>query len=208
MRMTEHNVVDFIKLMASDTPAPGGGSASALAGAVGAALGCMVAEFTIGKPKYAASEETMKEILNEAGSLSDLLVGCIDKDTEAFNCVTSVFAMPKSTEEEKADRKNAMQEALKKATLAPFETMSYAHNALKVIEQAVGNSNPNTASDLGVAALNLKSAVQGAWLNVLINLAGITDSYFVMEYKVKGEQILNESCELADSIYGRILRAM
>lgn len=125
--------------------------------------------------------------------LTEKLTAAIDRDTEAFDGVSAVFAMPKSTDEEKAARKEAMQKALKEATLVPYETMELCLQSLKVVKLGVGKTNTSAASDLGVASLNLKSAVQGAWLNVLINLAGIKDEAFVTEYKSKGEAILAEA---------------
>ena len=208
MKLTEMKVNDFIDLLASDAPAPGGGSASALAGAMGVGLSKMVAALTTGKAKYAEHEDTVQEILSKAGSLTEKLTAAIDRDTEAFDGVSAVFAMPKSTDEEKAARKEAMQKALKEATLVPYETMELCLQSLKVVKLGVGKTNTSAASDLGVASLNLKSAVQGAWLNVLINLAGIKDEAFVAEYKSKGEAILAEALPLADEIYNDILKSL
>ena len=208
MKLTEMKVNDFIDLLASDAPAPGGGSASALAGARGVGLSKMVAALTTGKTKYAEHEDTVQEILSKAGALTEKLTAAIDRDTEAFDGVSAVFAMPKSTDEEKAARKEAMQKALKEATLVPYETMELCLQSLKVVKLGVGKTNTSAASDLGVASLNLKSAVQGAWLNVLINLAGIKDEAFVAEYKSKGEAILAEALPLADEIYNDILKSL
>ena len=202
MKLTEMKVNDFIDLLASDAPAPGGGSASALAGAMGVGLSKMVAALTTGKAKYAEHEDTVQEILSKAGALTEKLTAAIDRDTEAFDGVSAVFAMPKGTDEEKAARKEAMQKALKEATLVPYETMELCLQSLN------GKTNTSAASDLGVASLNLKSAVQGAWLNVLINLSGIKDEAFVTEYKSKGEAILAEALPLADEIYNDILKSL
>ena len=185
MKLTEMQVKAFCELLASDAPAPGGGSASALAGAMGIGLAEMVANLTIGKKKYAEFEANAVEMKERATKLVDEMIVSIDKDTEAFDGVSAVFAMPKDTEEEKAARKEAMQKALKEATLAPYSVMELCLESLKVVEMGLGKTNTSAASDLGVAALNLKSAVQGAWLNVLINLGGIKDEVFVAEYKQK-----------------------
>lgn len=208
MKLTDMQVKEFIDVLASDAPAPGGGSAAALAGAMGAGLGKMVASLTIGKPKYAEYEEKAKEIFERGGELSKQLVVAIDRDTESFDGVSAVFAMPKNTDEEKAVRKEAMQKALKEATLVPYHTMELCLESLKVVEMGVGCTNSSAASDLGVASLNLKAAVQGAWLNVLINLAGIRDEAFVNEYRTKGEQILEQALPLADKIYTDILNSL
>ncbi len=208
MKLTEMQVKEFCAILASDAPAPGGGSASALAGAMGIGLAEMVANLTVGKKKYADFQENAEEMKAKAAKLVDEMVDSIDKDTEAFDGVSAVFAMPKETDEEKAARKEAMQKALKEATLAPYSVMELCLESLKVVNMGMGKTNTSAASDLGVAALNLKSAVQGAWLNVLINLGGIKDEAFVAEYKGKGEAILAEALPLADAIYNEILASM
>ena len=101
-----------------------------------------------------------------------------------------------------------MQKALKEATLVPFAVMEMCLESLKVVEMGLGKTNTSAASDFGVASLNLRSAVQGAWLNVLINLGGIRDEAFVNEYKAKGEAILAEALPLADKIYTEILNSL
>lgn len=208
MELTQYKVADFVKLMGSDSPAPGGGSASAMAGAMGAALGAMVAGLTVGKAKFADSQELMETIIKQASDLMDALLKSVDEDTEAFNGVTAVFAMPKSTDEEKSARKQAMEAALKSATIVPFKVIGHAHAALLLIKQAVGCSNPNTASDLGVAALTLKTAVQGAWLNVLINLPGVKDASFVEQHRQEGAKLVEEACAVADGIYQAVLESL
>lgn len=208
MKLTEMQVNEFINVLASDAPAPGGGSASALAGAMGVGLSKMVAALTLGKSKYADYQQTAQQIFDSADALTKQLTAGIDRDTEAFDGVSAVFAMPKSTDEEKAARKEAMQKALKEATLVPYSIMELCLESLKVVELGIGRTNTSAASDLGVAALNLKSAVQGAWLNVLINLGSIKDEDFVKEYRTKGEEILHQALPLADKIYSDILTSL
>ena len=208
MKLTEMKVNDFIDLLASDAPAPGGGSASALAGAMGVGLSKMVAALTTGKAKYAEHEDTVQEILSKAGALTEKLTAAIDRDTEAFDGVSAVFAMPKSTDEEKAARKEAMQKALKEATLVPYETMELCLQSLKVVKLGVGKTNTSAASDLGCAALSLKAAIQGAWLNVLINIGGIQDQAFAEEYRKNGQALLERALPLADAIYQEVLESL
>lgn len=205
MELVELKVNEFMHVLGSDEPAPGGGSASALAAAMGISLVKMVAELTTGKKKYAEHEALIQEVLKEATSLQRVLLEAIDKDTQAFNVVSAVFSMPKNTEEEKMARREAMQLALKGAAISPYEMMETIVKGLKVVKKAVGKSNANAASDLGVAALNLKSGLQGAWLNVLINLSGIKEEAFVEGYRVNGEALLREGCQLADQIYEEIV---
>ncbi len=208
MELTQLEVNEFVRLMGSDAPAPGGGSASAMAGAMGVALGAMVAGLTVGKAKFADSHELMEKIIAKGTELMETLLHSVDEDTEAFNGVSAVFAMPKTTDEEKAARKEAMEAALKNATLVPYKVIGFAHESLMLIKQAVGCSNPNTASDLGVAALTLKAAVQGAWLNVLINLPGIKDASFVEQHKSEAGKRVEEACAIADSIYDAVLKSL
>jgi len=205
MKLTELTLPAFTELLGSDAPAPGGGSAAALTGSLGAALTTMVAALTVGKEKYQEHEALMHEIITEGQKLRLQLTDVIDRDTEAFTAVTAVFAMPKDTDEEKAARKTAMQSALKACTLTPFEMMECSLAALQLTERALGRSNPNAASDLGVAALTLKAAIQGAWLNILINIGGIRDEAFVQEYRAGGEAILAKALPLADHIYETVL---
>lgn len=208
MKLVEMQINDFIAVLGSDTPAPGGGSASALAAAQGIALTKMVTELTIGKKKYAEFEDEIELLQKKAKSLQEGLLRAIDEDTEAFNQVSAVFGLPKTTEEEKKARREAMQSALKGAAVTPFSMMEKIVDALKVTQAAVGKSNTNAASDLGVAALNLKAALQGAWLNVLINLASIKDEMFVRQYRKAGESLVEEGSKIADATYQQILELL
>lgn len=208
MKLVEMQINDFIAVLGSDTPAPGGGSASALAAAHGIALTKMVTELTIGKKKYAEFEDEIELLQKKAKSLQEGLLRAIDEDTEAFNQVSAVFGLPKTTEEEKKARREAMQSALKGAAVTPFSMMEKIVDALKVTQAAVGKSNTNAASDLGVAALNLKAALQGAWLNVLINLASIKDEMFVRQYRKAGESLVEEGSKIADATYQQILESL
>ena len=208
MKLIEMQLEAFVSVLGSDAPAPGGGSASALAAAQGIALTKMVTELTIGKRKYAAFEDDMQLLHEKAQRLQDELLAAIDEDTEAFNQVSAVFALPKTTEAEKKARREAMQKALKGAATTPFSMMEKIIAALKVTQAAVGKSNTNAASDLGVAALNLKAALQGAWLNVRINLSSINDETFVYQHNKDGEAMVKEGNEIADGIYQQILESL
>lgn len=199
---------DFCDLLASDAPAPGGGSVAALEGALGIALVHMVAGLTEGKKKYEEYWDLMKEIKQNASAIKGDLVAAIDKDTDAFNKVSEVFAMPKYTDEEKTARKEAMQKALKLSTITPMDTMIFALAGLEAAKSLLGKSNTNAASDLGVAAISLKSAAQGAWLNVLINIGGIKDQEFADRYKARGMEILVKTQTLADEIYSTVMGSL
>ena len=208
MKLVDLSLTEFARVLGSDAPAPGGGSAAALSAANGISLTKMVCELTLGKKKYAEFEAEIGQVHQKSARLQESLLAAIDKDTEAFNLVSAVFDMPKETEEDKAARRQAMQHALKEATKSPFAMMEDIYQALEVTKQAVGKSNTNAASDLGVAALNLKAGLQGAWLNVLINLAGVKDENFVADYRSKGQNLLDKGCALADQIYQEILGSL
>lgn len=208
MKLAEMQVAQFVDVMASDAPAPGGGSASALEGAVGAALTAMVCALTIGKKKYADVQDLAAESMEKANDLKARFVDVMDRDTEAFNAVSAVFAMPKDTDEQKAARKAAMQEALKGCTKTPFEMMQLACETLELTRSLVGRLNASAASDLGCSALALRAAIQGAWLNVLINISGINDEAFAAEYRANGQALLAKALPLADEIYEEILKTM
>lgn len=208
MKLADMQVTEFVNLMASDAPAPGGGSAAALEGALGAALTAMVCALTVGKKKYADVQELAVESQKKAEDLKARFVDVMDRDTEAFNAVSAVFAMPKDTDEQKAARKAAMQEALKGCTKTPFEMMQLACETLELTHSLVGRLNASAASDLGCSALALRAAIQGAWLNVLINISGINDEAFAAEYRANGQALLDKALPLADEIYEEILKTM
>lgn len=208
MKLADQTVTSFVDLMASDAPAPGGGSAAALEGALGAALTSMVCALTQGKKKYAEYAELTAGVGGKAQMLKAQYVDVIDRDTEAFNAVSAVFAMPKDTDEQKTARSDAMQEALKGCTKTPFEMMELALKALELTDSVVGRSNASAASDLGCAALSLKAAIQGAWLNVLINIGGLKDQVFAGKYRAEGERLLKKALPLADSIYAKVLNSL
>ena len=204
MKLIELSTGDYIREMGSDSPAPGGGSASALCGAQAAALLAMVGRLTIGKKKYADVQELAEETVNRADRLKEALTEIIDRDTESFQAVNAVFAMPKETEEEKAARKQAMQEALKLCTVTPLEMMRLGKEGLLLAEKAAGKLNLTAASDLGCAVLGFRSCIDGAWLNVLINIAGITDEAYAAGCREEGGAIVRESAALADRLYEKV----
>lgn len=206
--LPEMHIHDFTELLASNAPAPGGGVAAALMGAVGVSLTAMVAALTVGRPKYAAHQERMEQVQAEAGRLRQEMLAHMDADAEAFNQVTAAFALPKGSDEEKAARRNAIQAALCASTETPCAVMRTALDALRLTERAMEGFNTNAASDLGVAALGLGAALRGAWLNVCINLGSIADADFAARYRAEGEALLAEALPLCDRIYQTILESL
>lgn len=208
MKLAELKTAEFVDLLASDAPAPGGGSAAALEGALGAALTAMVCGLTVGKKKYAEFQELAEEAQKKATDLKARFVDVMDRDTEAFNVVSAAFGMPKATDEEKAARSAAIQKGLEGCTKTPFEMMELAAETLELTASILGKSNDSAASDLGVSALSLRAAIQGAWLNVLINIGSLKNKELAEDYRAKGEALLAKALPLADQIYDTVVKAM
>lgn len=208
MNLMDNNINKFIDLLASEAPAPGGGASVALIGAIGIALTSMVGNLTLNREKYKDYEELINKLISEATDVKNLLIEAIDRDTKSYNNVIKGYKLPKNTEQEKEVRKNTIEKALKESTLVPFDVMFFALQSLKITEKAVGKSNINVVSDLGVAALSLKATIQGAYLNVAINLQSIKDKEFVKEYETKSISILEEAIPLADKIYEEVKQSI
>ena len=208
MELKKLEVTAFADLLASDAPAPGGGSTAALEGALGAALTAMVCGLTVGKAKYAASQELAASVREKCAALQVRFLDVMDRDTEAFNAVAAAFALPKGTEEEKAARSKAIQAALRGCIDTPMEMMELAAETLEHTESLLGRFNDSAASDLGVAALSLRSAIQGAWLNVRINISSIKDQDLAERSRERGEALLAKALPAADRIYNAVLEMM
>ena len=208
MKLIDLKLNEYLDILLSDAPAPGGGSVSALAGAQGAALLAMVCDLTTSKEKYASVHEHCSQIRERSGELYEAFAKAIDEDTEAFNLVAAAFKMPKETDEEKAARKQAIADGTLEATKVPFKVMEMASEGLALAEKLHGHYNSNCDSDFGVGVLNFMTCMRGAWLNVKINLPGVKDEALAAEYKEKGEKMLAEGEVIARRIYGEIEEAL
>ncbi len=208
MNLTTMTINEFTDILASDAPAPGGGAAAALLGATGIALTSMVASLTIGRKKYADNEAFAKELIEKSARIKADFLTAMEEDALTFNQVAAVFSMAKDTEEEKSARKNAMEKALKGCTIPPYKMMELSLESLQLTKTAIGNTNTTAASDIGVAALALKAAIQSGWLNVVININSIKDEEFASDYRNKGEALLSKALPLADEIYETILKSL
>lgn len=204
MKLIDLKVKEYLDILRSDEPAPGGGSVSALAGAQGAALMGMVCDLTTSKEKYAEHHEVCKVAKVKADLLYRGFAEGVDRDTEAYNLVSAAFKMPKETDEEKAARKKAIADGTLEATKIPFSVMKMADEGLELAQEMMGHTNPNTASDFGVAILNLMACMKGAWLNVKINLPGVKDEALAKEYAEKGEAMVKKGEEIAKKLYAEI----
>ena len=180
----------FAEETSRESPAPGGGSISAYMGALGAALGTMVANLSAHKPGWDEQWEFFSDWAEKGKRVMNELLALVDEDTDAFNCIMAVFGMPKGTDEEKAARAEAMEKATLYATEVPLKTMKASFRAFEVAGEMAEKGNPNSVSDAGVGALAARAAVQGAFLNVKINAAGLKD-------RAKAEALVSEAAEIA-----------
>jgi len=184
---------EFADVVASNEPVPGGGSVAAVCGTLSAALSEMVARLTIGKKKYAEHEEEMSEIKEKAFILRNKLVDFIEKDSIAYNKVMEAYKLPKETDEEKSERKAAIEEGSKLAASVPLEVAQSSYEILPLAEAVVIRGNSNAVTDGLVAAMLARTAVLSAILNVRINLDSIDDEEFVREYRGKADELENNT---------------
>ncbi len=195
---------EFLDRLASSAPTPGGGSAAALAGAQGAALVSMVCNLTIGKKKYAGVEAEMKDVLARSEALRAKLMDLVDRDAAAFDKVSAAYAMPKETEEQKAARRAAIQEALKGAEAVPMETVEACVDVVRLAIIAAEKGNVNVVSDAAVGGILGHAGAHSAADNVRINLNFIKDEAFVAREREKLEKLLAE----VDEAKARLMEAV
>jgi len=188
-KLADMTVADFSDETASESPAPGGGSVSAYMGSLGVALGTMVANLSSHKRGWDDSWKEYSDWADKGIALQSELTRLVDEDTEAFNRIMEAFKLPKTNKEEKAKRKQAIQDATKNAIIVPFRIMETAYHAFELIEAMVEKGNPNSVTDAGVGALAIRSAVKGAFLNVRINSTDLDDKKFVDDIVQKGREI-------------------
>lgn len=198
MKFEETTIKAFIDELASNSPAPGGGSVAALCGSLAAGLEAMVANLTLGKEKYRTGWDKMHKVLEEGEKLRAEFISLMNEDTESFNLFMQALKMPKETEEQKASRKAAMGEASKAATAVPLRTLESCVKAAELSFVAAKYGNSNAVSDAGVAALLAEAAGKAASYNVKINLPGIADEAFAKEYRERMEKALAEVVKHAD----------
>ena len=198
----------FMNETASESVAPGGGSVSAYMGALGTALGSMVANISSHKRGWDERWEEFSGWAEKGKLIQNELLRLVDEDTNAFNMIMKAFGMPKSSEEEKKERKAAIEEATKKAILVPFKVMEIAYGAYELIEEMVKEGNPNSVTDAGVGALAVRSCIKGAYLNVCVNTEGLEDKKFGQEIKAKAAEMNAQSekkeKEIVDKVQKRL----
>ena len=208
MKLRDLTTVDFINKVDEKSATPGGGSVSALASSLGVALTKMVGHLSVGKKKFRELDEEIqnefKDILETFKTYKEELIELIDKDTEAYNLVMAAFKMPKETDEEKAVRGEEIEKATIVAIETPYRIAVLSLEALKELDYVLQYGNKNTLSDLGVSALMLYTGLEGALLNVKINIPGLKDQELANEYSEKVVSMLEEGKAIKDELLTKV----
>jgi len=204
VKLTELSVRDFIAELGAGTPTPGGGSVAALCGALGSALAAMVAGLTLGKERYRDRWATMEEVKQAADELGRRFLDLVQEDTDAYQGVLESLRLPKSSNEEKASRQTALQDALKRAASVPLDSLRASERLAHLAQASVEKGNPSALTDAG-AALHLARAAAGiAAANVKVNVADIVDDRFVNEYMREVEERLRRVAALVEAGNGYV----
>ncbi len=198
-KLSEKPLAAFTRELAGDSPAPGGGSAAALAGCLAGALCAMVSRLTLGRDKYEDAAEEMQTVRGRADELWARLLELVDEDAAAYNKVAAAFRLPKDTGEEKAARARAVQDAFKTAAAAPLETLKATAELCDLCRLVVEKGNPNCITDAGVSAQLIRAAAKGAAYNVRINLSSIKDEEFRGSLAARTDELLTRTlAEVSD----------
>jgi len=195
---------EFAKVLGSDAPAPGGGSVAALSGALGAELVCMVCRLSIGKKGLEEHQTLVADVLEKAEKVAKSLMLRVDLDTQAFNRVMAAFKLPKETDDEKKARTVAIQEGYKEAVQSPLSIARECVSVLHLAQSATGKSNTNAISDLGVAAMQAYAGLEGAVMNVKINLPSIKDEAFNAKTLSETATLLEDGRKARDNVYAYV----
>ena len=204
MKLQDLTVKEFLKKTAANEAVPGGGSSSALNGAIASALGEMVANLTIGKKKYAEVEERMRELAAAMSAYRSRFVNDIDRDAEAYRQVMEAYRLPKESETEMVKRNEAIQLAMTSASLGPMEVAENALEMLILLTETLEKGNSNTVTDGLVGAMTCRTAIMGALFNVRTNLGGITDENFVGLMNDKCDRMEREALTIEEALIRRV----
>jgi len=204
MSFVVKSCTEFVDVLASKAPVPGGGGASALVGAIGTALGSMVGNLTVGKKKYAAVEEDIKKILEKAEALQKELLHLVDQDAVVFEPLSKAYGIPKDD----PNREKIMEEALKNACTVPMDIMRACCRAIELHEELAEKGSALALSDVGVGVAFCKSALMGASLNVFINTKSMVDREYAASIEKEADEMLEKYCKLADSIYDSVVKRL
>ena len=201
MKLTDKPVSNFLDELASNAPAPGGGSVAALSGALGAALVSMVCNLTLNKKGYEEVQDDIRDLLAQSEALRKELSDLLEADVAAYTGYSKAAKMPRETDEEKTERSKSMLAALKVATDVPLSIAEAAVKVMDLCMPAAEKGNKWAVSDAGVAALMAEAALRSAALNVLINLGTLKDEEFVKDRRAKLEHLLQGKGVMRDEIY-------
>ena len=204
--LTAMRIDDFADELSSESPAPGGGSVAALIGTLSASLSSMVANLTYNKKGYKEFNDEIAAAGIEAQKLKDRFLSLIEEDTEAFNSVMDAMKMPSGTDEEAEAKEKAIEEATKKATSVPLETLKLTEKLLEVANVVVEKGNKNSISDAGVAAISAKAAAESAYMNVIINVPGIKDEEFKENVLKEAKEVLENVRKKSDEIRDKVMK--
>ena len=204
MGFTKGTCEEFVEVLASKAPVPGGGGASALVGAIGMALGNMVGSLTVGKKKYADVEADMIAMKEKATALQADFLRLVEADAEAFEPLSKAYGMPKETEEEKAEKARVMAIVLKDACAVPMEIMEKCCEAIDVIEEFAAKGSALAISDAGVGVVFCKAALLGASLNVFINTKSMADKEYAATLNEKADKMIADYSKKADEIFAAV----
>ena len=207
-KLVDLTVTGFVNETASESPAPGGGSISATMGAMGAALGTMVANLSSHKRGWDDRWEEFSDWAVKGKYYQEELLKMVDEDTRAFNKIMDAYSLPKKSEEEKSSRNKIIQDATKYAIEVPFKVMNLCHGSMEVMKAMAEIGNPNSVSDAGVGAIAALAGVKGAFLNVKINAGGLEDKTFVEEIVSKGKDIQEKAVKLQKEILDIVEKKM
>ncbi|SHJ84665.1 cyclodeaminase/cyclohydrolase family protein [Hespellia stercorisuis] len=203
--MLERKVTDFLEVLSSDAPVPGGGGASATVGAMGVALGMMVGNLTLGKKKYADVEPDIKVLIEKSQTLMKELIRLTDEDARVFEPLSQAYGLPRDTEEEKQAREIIMEKALLEASLVPMQIVEKAYESLSLLEELGEKGTKIAMSDVGVGALFARAALEGASLNIFINTKLMKDRVKAEELNKKAEAMIASGKALSDKVYLDVL---
>jgi len=204
MKLVNNTCTEFVDVLASKAAVPGGGAASALVGAIGMALGTMVGSLTVGKKKYAEVEAEIIEVMKKAQALQDELLHLVDLDAVNFEPLSNAYSIPKDD----PNRAQIMEDALRLACTVPMDIMRLSAKAIELQKIYADKGSALAVSDAGVGVVVCKAALQGASLNVFINVQAMTDKNYASSLEAEADALLNKYCAMADEIFDSVVKKL
>lgn len=202
--MTQRSCEDFVQVLSTKEPVPGGGGAAALTGAIGVALGNMVGSLTVGKKKYADVEPEILELKKRSDELQEKLLAMVEKDAEVFEPLSKAYGLPTETEEQRAEKERVMAVVLRDASDVPVQIMELVMEALDIVERFSQIGSRLAISDAGCAAACCRAALNAASLNVFINTKSMKDREYAEKLNAHTEEMLKNGSEKADAIFAAV----